>query len=377
MRATYTLTTHAALALASTIVISFAAAACADPCFDDGLAQGGCPEDTDPTESATEAGTESATVSATQGDATDPDGTETDVATMGGTGLECPQLEEVLLPQVPTFQLVIDQSGSMEEDFDAGATRWEAVEDTLVGPEGVVTQLQSSIRFGASFYDNPMVGTCPDVLTLPAQLDAADEIADLFASEMPGGDTPTGESIELITGELLADAWEGEKVIVLATDGEPDTCAVPEPMNQAQTDMVRGVAVEAVAAAYAAGIRTFVISVGPEIAEEHLQDLANAGVGVPDGGADADFYVANDNASLVAAFNAIVSGLRPCTFELASPLPASAAPACTLTVNDASVPYDDPNGWVVREDEVTLELQGEACDAIQEGVVAVNLMCSC
>jgi hypothetical protein len=346
------------------------AVSCADPCFDDGLAQGGCPEDTDPSE------TESATAdaSATRGDATDPDGTDTEVGTVGGTGLDCPQLEEVLVPQIPTFQLVIDQSGSMEEDFDAGSTRWEAVEETLVGPEGVVTQLQSSIRFGASFYDNPMLATCPDVLTLPAQLDAADEIAALFAAEVPGGDTPTGESVEIITGELLDDPWEGEKVMVLATDGEPDTCAIPEPMDQAQTDTVRMAAVDAVAAAYAAGIRTFVISVGPEIAEEHLQDLANAGVGAQ---ADAEFYVANDTASLIAAFNDIVSGLRPCTFALESPLPAAAAPSCDLTVNGDPFPYDDPEGWVVRDDEITLELQGAACDAIQEGVVAVNLMCSC
>jgi hypothetical protein len=359
---------HAPAALASSLLLSLVAVGCADPCFDDGLAQGGCPEDTDPTESEAA----DADASNTRGDAT-ADATDTEVATVGGTGLECPQLEEVLVPQIPTFQLVIDQSGSMEEDF-GGVTRWEAVESTLVGNDGVVTQLQSSIRFGASFYDNPMLGSCPDVLTLPAQLDAADELADLFASEQPGGDTPTGESIELITSELLEDTWEGEKVIVLATDGEPDTCAIPEPMNEADTDMVRGVAVDAVAAAYEAGIRTFVISVGPEIAEEHLQDLANAGVGVQDG---ADFYVANDTASLVAAFDAIVSGLRPCTFPLESPLPAAAAPSCSLTVNDEPVAYDDPDGWIVREDEVTLELQGAACDAIQEGVVAINLMCSC
>jgi hypothetical protein len=362
--------------LVSTALSLGGAVSCADPCFDDGLAQGGCPQETEPSSTATEPATATEDASATRGDATDPDGTETEVGTIGGTGLECPQLEEVLVPQIPTFQLVIDQSGSMAEDFD-GNSRWEAVEGTLVGPDGVVTQLQSNIRFGASFYDNPMMGTCPDVLSIAPQLDAGDEIAALFASEMPGGDTPTGESIELITGELLDDVWEGEKVMVLATDGEPDTCEVPEPMNQAETDMVRGVAVDAVAAAYAAGIRTFVISVGPEIAEEHLQELANAGQGVQAGGSDAEFYVANDNASLVAAFNSIVAGLRPCTFTLESPLPATAAPACSLTINDASFPYDDPEGWVVRDDEITIELQGAACDAIQEGIVAVNLMCSC
>jgi hypothetical protein len=360
--------------LATSLTSSLGGLGCAKPCFDDGLAQGGCPEgETDP----------SATVTATMGDATatasatSPDGTATEPGTGGNTGLDCPTLDEVLLPQIPTFQLVIDQSGSMNQGFGGAITRWEAVESTLVGPDGVVTQLQSSIRFGASFYANPMgAATCPDVNTIPPALDAAADIAQLFQSESPGGDTPTGESIELITAQLLQDTWDGDKVMVLATDGEPDTCAVPEPSNQAQVDQVRGVAVNAVAAAYDAGIRTFIISVGPEIAASHLQDLANAGVGQPANG-DAEFYVANDTASLVAAFNAIVAGLRPCTFSLEDPLPPSLAPACSLTVNDTPVPYDDPNGWTVQGDETTLELRGSACESIQEGVVAIALQCSC
>lgn len=284
-------------------------------------------------------------------------------------------LEEVLLPQVPTFQLIIDQSGSMDDDF-GGVTRWEAVEDTLVGNGGVVTELQSSIRFGASLYHNPMAMTCPQVQSLAPQLDARDEIATLLGGELPDGDTPTGESIEQVTAELLSDTWEGDKVMVLATDGEPDTCAIPEPMNQAEQDLVRGVAVDAVASAYSQGIRTFVISVGPDIAAEHLQGLANAGVGAAAGDPDAPFYVASDTASLLAAFESIVAGLRPCDFVLNQPLPAALAPSCSVTVNDAPFPYDDPDGWSVS-DETTLELQGAACAAIQEGVVSIQLECSC
>lgn len=367
---------HTALVLASSIACSFAAIGCANPCFDDGLAQGGCPEQaTDPSATATE----DASADATRGDATTPDGTidDTGVGTGNGTGVMCPMLEEVLLPQIPTFQLVVDQSGSMDEDFDAGNTRWEAVESTLVGPTGVVTELQSSIRFGVSFYANPMMGTCPAVQSLSPQLDAADEISTFFAAEQPGGDTPTGESLEQITGDLLGDPWEGDKVMVLATDGEPDTCAVPEPASGAETDMVRGVAVDAVAAAYAQGIRTFVISVGFGVAEEHLQDLANAGVGAQPGDPDAPFYVANDSDSLIAAFDSIVAGLRPCTFPLSAPLPAALAGSCSLTVNGDGFPYDDPDGWAIQADETTLELQGTACDAIQEGVVAIELKCAC
>jgi len=349
--------------------VGLGATACADPCFDDGLNQGGCPErgtdaaatETDPTASG----------GATQGDATDS--ADTTAGSGGGDAFECPELEEVLLPQIPTFQLVIDQSGSMDQDF-GGPTRWEAVTETLVGPDGVVTALQSDIRFGISLYANPDPMNCPQVQSLGPQLDAADEIMALLSTEMPGGDTPTGESLEQITSDLLADDWKGDKVIVLATDGEPDTCAIPEPMTVSETNSVRQVAVDAVTSAFDQGIRTFVISVSTGIAEEHLQDLANAGIG--QGAGDAPYWIANDTDTLIDAFREIVSGLRPCTFPLSKPLLAELAPSCEVTINDAAVPYDDADGWVLPDDS-TLELQGGACDSIQQGVVSINLACSC
>ncbi|MCA9704909.1 MAG: VWA domain-containing protein [Myxococcales bacterium] len=351
---------------------STGAVGCADPCFDDGLNQGGCPErESDPTRGPTEGATE------TEGTAEGTAGTIDDTGLPSGDGGDmCPELEEVLLPQIPTFQLVVDQSGSMDEDFDGGDTRWEAMERTLVGPDGVVTLLQSNIRFGISLYNNPGMGTCPSVTTLAPQLDAADEIAALLAGEQPGGDTPTGESLEQITSDLLGDAWDGDKVMVLTTDGEPDTCAVPEPSPGAQVDMVRGVAVDAVTAAYGEGIRTFVISVGIDIAQEHLQDLANAGIGQQAGDPDAPFWVANDTASLVAAFNDIVAGLRPCEFSLNAPVMEGQEGQCSVTVNDVEFPFGDADGWVLP-DPSTLGLQGAACDAIQQGVVSVRLECSC
>ncbi|MCH9681963.1 MAG: VWA domain-containing protein [Deltaproteobacteria bacterium] len=354
---------------------------CADPCFDDGLAQGGCPEvPAASTEGSTGRATDDATATATRGgggDATDAvDSTaESTAASGGGDGLDCPEFQEVLLPQIPTFQLVVDQSGSMDEDF-GGTSRWEAMRETLIGPAGVVTELQSSIRFGVSLYRNPASGMCPEVQSLLPQLDAADEIAGLLNGEQPGGDTPTGESFALITDELLADRWKGDKIIVLATDGEPDTCAIPEPADAAETDIVRAVAVDAVAAAFNDDIRTFVISVGTNIAEAHLQDLANAGVGTAPGDPDAPFYVANDTTALVDAFNDIVAGLRPCTFALSTPLMDDLAPSCEVTINDAPVPFGEADGWGLPDAE-TLELRGTACEAIQQGVVSISLVCSC
>ncbi len=362
---------HRLTRFASIAALATIGTGCADPCFDDGLAQGGCPT------ADTEAGTTVAdptssggvTLADTSGTATVT--TDPTAGTGNADGYVCPELTEVLLPQTPTFQLVVDRSGSMDEDF-GGTSRWDALEDTLVGPDGVVTQLQSEIRFGLTTYTN--TGMCPTTASLEPRLDGANDIAEQLDLEGPQGETPTGESIPIATALLLDDTWVGEKIIVLATDGEPDTCSIPDPMG-GEVDEVRGVAVAAVEAAFAEGIRTFVISVGQDLAAEHLQDLANAGVGNV-GDPPAEFWVANDTAALVAAFDEIVAGVRPCDFELAAPLMEELAPSCEVTVNGSVVDYQGADGWTLA-DQDTLELVGTACEAIQTGVAFIELTCAC
>jgi hypothetical protein len=342
---------------------------CADPCNDDGLAQKDCPQDDDAGGEGSGEGTDDGGTGTGTGTDDDGPGTGSD---QGG---ECPDLSVVLTPQVPTIQLVVDQSGSMRDPFGAAASKWEAVHTTLVDPvDGVVTQMQSAIRFGLSRYTTSGQD-CPAVWEMAPQLDAADEIETEMGAT-PDGETPTGESLEIILATLLQDDWEGDKFFVLATDGEPDTCEIPEPTTDQEIETVRTRAVQAVEAAYEAGVRTFVISVGADIATDHLQDMANAGAGNAPGDPDAPFYVALDPQALLDAFDEIVSGLRECTLTLDEPLQPEYAPSCDLTINDELIPYDDPDGWRL-DTETTIELQGDACQAIQSGVVVINMTCTC
>jgi hypothetical protein len=357
---------------------------CADPCFDDGLAQGGCPSAE--TDSATDASTvtesnsmsgatESETLSTMSGGSNTETVTDTEVVT--DSAGECPSLMELLEPEVPTFQIVVDQSGSMEEMFGT-VTRWEAMRTTLVGMNaGVVTDLQAEIRFGLSLYNNPQGdGPCPVVDTLAPQLDARDQIITVLDASGPEGDTPTGESLDLALQTLMEDTFDGPKFILLATDGEPDTCAIANPENDQEREMVRNRVITAVEAAYEGDVRTFVISVGSEIGEEHLQQVANAGAGVGDGDPDAAFYVALNQDELLDAFRTIVSGLRNCRLELPSELMEEYASTCQVTINDAAYPYDDPNGWEL-DDPTHIELLGNACSAIQDGTVSIEMNCTC
>lgn len=370
------------VAACSTII---AISGCADPCYDDGLAQGGCPANSgSETDSGPDTNTNTMTMTAsmTGPTASETLGTDsmasntetvTDTEIVTDSEGDCPDLQELLIPEVPTFQLVVDQSGSMDEPFGA-QTRWEAMRSTLIGMQsGIVTDLQSNVRFGLSLYNNPQGdGPCPVVDTIGPQLDAQDEITTVLDASGPDGDTPTAESLELALQTLQEDDWVGPKYLLLATDGVPDTCALPDPQTDMEIAMVENGVVSAVEAAFEAGVETFVISVGEELSDGHLQDVANAG----QGGADAEFYRALNPDELVTAFNEIISGVRGCDLELPSELMEQYAPSCEVTVNGDPYAYNDPNGWQLN-DPTHIELLGNACTAIQEGLVAIEMHCTC
>ncbi|HEY3356135.1 MAG TPA: vWA domain-containing protein [Polyangia bacterium] len=281
----------------------------------------------------------------------------------GQCGLDCPAVAVDLAAVVPRVVILIDQSSSMTSDFN-GRSRWSAVEVALTDPAtGVVPTLESQVIFGASLYTShggAAGGTCPILTEVPPALKNATAIRQLMTDHQPDGDTPTGESIDAVVAAFAAqppdpDSHEGPRVIVVATDGEPDTCAVPNP----QTGQAR--AVQAAQAAFAAGVRVFMLSVGSDVGAAHMQDMANAGVGLPVGGAQsAPYYVANDTAQLVAAFQQIIGGVRSCTFALSQPVAPGFESQGDVRLNGAPLGYQDPDGWTLT-DPSTIELVGAAC----------------
>jgi hypothetical protein len=328
---------------------------CAEPCLDDGLFQKACPANE--TEAAT--GDESPT-----GDG--------DADTFGDTD-SCALIDIILIPQKPTLVLLVDQSGSMTADF-GGNSRWDVVIDVLADPQaGIVAQYENNIRFGLALYTSYNGfegGECPVLTEVDPALGNYAAIAATLNESQPLVDTPTGESLDIVAQKLGALEFPGRKYVVIATDGEPDTCAVPNPQNgQAES-------VAAAAAAYAMGIESFIISVGDDVSDAHLQDMANAGQGVPPGGPNADFYKANDQAALESAFDAILANVRSCQLDLMTSITAEEAMACTVKVNGDPVGFGDPNGWQLNgADE--MELLGSSCDALQQATSAVKMECAC
>lgn len=275
---------------------------------------------------------------------------------------ECPSIVVDLTPVTPTVMLLIDQSGSMDQDFGR-LQRWSAVDTALTDPgTGVLPALESEVEFGAALYTshNGSLGgeACPLLQTVGPALGNAGAIGRLLADNGPDGDTPTGEAITAVVAELTATPpapGAGPRIIVLATDGEPDTCEVPNP-QEGQDE-----AVQAAIDAYTAGVRTFILSVGSGVGAAHLQDMANAGAGLPvGGGTDAPYYVANNPEELTDAFRTIVGGVRSCTLRLDGEVAPEDRAGGDVRLDGVPVPNDATNGWTMT-DGSTLELRGDAC----------------
>lgn len=299
----------------------------------------------------------------------------------GGSGpAVCVDLEVDFERVTPTVVLLIDRSGSMTQNFDNGVDRWDTLVNTLTDPESsLVKKLESSVRFGMSLYtseggfgggDEPK--ECPILTSVDIGLDNFSAISSVLKVEAngPRGDTPTAESMELVAAELTAFGEDGPKAIILATDGDPDTCEDPMANDdQASKDLSVG----AVEAAYEAGIPTHVISVGNQVTASHLKALAEAGAG---GDPSAEAYTALDTAALVNAFNQIIGSVRTCDFTLAGTVKAGSASLGTVVLDGAPLVFGSADGWEMP-DESTVRLLGQACETVQEDASAISMTFPC
>jgi hypothetical protein len=116
-----------------------------------------------------------------------------------------------------------------------------------------------------------------------------------------------------------------------------------------------------------AGIETYIISVGDEVGLPHLQDMANAGLGLEVGGSNnAQFWQALEQDALYDAFDTIINGVRDCVFTLDGNVVPGYEDQGTVTLDGKTLPKDDPNGWKLNGSN-EVQLTGTACETIQDG----------
>jgi hypothetical protein len=287
---------------------------------------------------------------------TDPNG-------VGGNSTVCAGTDITLEKQIPTVLLLVDQSASMNAKFGV-SDRWQTLRTALMDPTaGIVNTLQAQVRFGLSLFSGRNgAPPCPELTNVAPALNnfAAIDAAYPVPTTAIIDDTPTGESIDAASMALQAVMEPGQKVIVLATDGEPDTCKNPD------SDPAGGkeVALTAAENAFKAGVFTFYISVGNEVSDLHATQMANVGQGYPRTDAMQRFYRANNQMELGAAFTTIVNGVRSCAFPLNGMVKKGGEASGTVTLNGAVLPLGDPNGWRLSSPS-TIELQGTACDTVK------------
>ena len=318
------------------------------------------------------------------------DGSSVDAPVCGYVGVE-------LGKTTPTVILLVDGSGTMPLDF-GDTTRWDAVYQTLMSTApapntGVVKRLESSVRFGLSIYTSyAKASSCPVLTEVAPALNnhaAIDAVYGDPDTEPPIGtieskpdwhQTPTGESLAKVHEALAAMGGNEPKVIVLATDGLPDTCADPNVDSDgtaAEKRAAEDLVVSEAAKAYKDGIRTFVIGVDLPTARRHLQEVANAGVGLdPDGDTDAPYYVAEDEQDLVNAFGEVMGGVTDCLLKLQTPLTSMDNEANGLVKLDDQ-PAAHGTDWRMI-DVNTLEILGAKCASLLGGEISkVNASWPC
>jgi hypothetical protein len=269
-----------------------------------------------------------------------------------------------------TVMLLIDQSQSMFTAFGDG-TRWSVLRQAIVDPEqGLLASLDASTNLGLMIYtgqggfNNPL--GCPLITQVQAEFGNVDQVRSVYLDTGPrrGGDTPTGESIDRAVLALGAIASAGPKYILLATDGEPDTCQQPKPSEGMPQ------ALEAAQRAFAQGMRVYTVGISEGIEASRVQQMANAGAGKDpdliygvDPSAEPPLFANNDPRQLAQQLRGVIGDVRTCTIDLGTNVATESALEGRLVLDGRLLASDARNGWTLV-DERTLSIHGAACEQI-------------
>lgn len=294
----------------------------------------------------------------------------------------CGQITSKTVRQPVDVLLVLDRSGSMElsiaedcycSEAQAGrgsrlcddtancSTRWQTVSSAL---EATLSSTPD-IQWGLKLFSTAGQPACTVSKGVEVAIAAgnADAIQAEITSTTPADRTPTAAAITAATAYLETLTDNHKRVILLATDGEPNCAAGARSQD---TSDVQGT-VAAISAASDAGFVTYVIGIGPSAG--NLDNFAEAGQ-------TGQFYPATTPADLANVLSSISKLVGSCSFtsDEEPPDPENIA----VYVNGEKVEQDADNGWTFGATSREIVLTGDYCAQMSTGDAAdVQILFGC
>jgi hypothetical protein len=205
----------------------------------------------------------------------------------------------------PSILFLVDQSGDMASTCVGGSACFDTVRNAL---DPVLSGFQGQARFGLALFTGDGGAMCPALSTVPFALNNRTSILNMMISSSPDGEKPLADAINASVSMFANTA--SPRAIIAVFRGDPDTCVQPDPNTGFSP------AIAAATNAFNHGIQVIVVSVNGS-SPAFLQNLANAGAGLPLGGpTNAQYYVAPDPAQMNSVFgitvaNLVLSSSRP------------------------------------------------------------------
>ncbi len=270
----------------------------------------------------------------------------------------------------PELLLVLDRSGSMNIRDGRMTSRWD---ETTAGLNETLKSTENLVHWGLKMF--PSVSGCGVTLGVEEDVKPANyttvfgRITTAGFNNTGDGGTPTAAAMNAAVAYLKTRTTKNPKFIVLATDGEPNCAA-----NNANANGRDG-AIASIAAAVAAGFRTYVIGIATagSGASATLDLMADAGkaprMGTP------RYFPVNIRQDLIATLNMIAGQISTCVFPLSKAPPSLNA---AVKIDGVTVNKDPANGWSYGAGDKSIQLNGMSCERlknVQKANVSITFAC--
>jgi len=252
-------------------------------------------------------------------------------------------------------------SGSQCSDTTNCTTRWEAVSAAV----GTTLAGTGAINWGLKMFGPATGTTCAvsSTVEVPVSAGSVSTILQLVGAATFSLGTPTAATLVAATSYLRALGDTNKKVILLATDGQPNCGGNPANLNA--NDLVGTAA--AASQAFAAGFPVYVVGIGPNVSD--LSQLAAAG-------GTGSYIPASSPQQLLDAFAAVANEAGSCEFiaSTAPPDPGNVA----VYVDKQLVNQSPSDGWTFGSNTASIVLGGSYCDRVLAGEsVTIQVLIGC